>query len=139
MTVETLVEYDKPRVEEQTNEKVSGIFEKIVGYEFLNHSESVPGSNQNRSSLKTTFSIRNEKDSVKTLNFNGYIGSELIGQEVGYEELIRVKTIIFDPKNLRDNPLNRKGVKNIEKICKLIPKQDGLPIYTSKETSQYSI
>ena len=138
-TVVEVVEYGKPKVEEKVNDIAEGTLTKIVGYEFLSHSESVPGCNSDRSGIKTIFSIKVRTGLEKTLDFNGFVGSELNGQEVHYEDISRVTTTLFDPKGREKDPSYRKGVRRTERICRIAPVNNSLPLYTSKETSQTSL
>ncbi len=103
------VDYNQSQVEEKVNDRVDGVLTRIVGYEFLSHSESVPGCNRDRSGMKTTFSIKKIDGLEKTLDFNGFVGSELVGQEVQYEDAIKVTTTFFNPEGRENHPSYRRG------------------------------
>lgn len=136
---QTFVEYDTPQVEEKVNDRVDGVLIRIVGYEFSSHSESVPRSNCDRSGMKTTFSIKKIDGLEKTLDFNGFVSSELVGQEVQYEDTTKVTTTLFNPKGRENDTSYRRGKRETERICRLSPTDPKLPSYTFKETSRHSL
>ena len=136
------VEYGKPQVDEKVNERVGGVLSKIVSYEFIRHSESVPGSNADRSNTTTTLAIRvNSRvtEGLHQVKFLGFVGFELIGQEVHYEDRTIEKTTYFDPIGRENHPSYRRGKKETERVQRLIPTNGQFPIYISKQTSQFTL
>jgi len=139
---QTAVEYDKPQVEEKVNERVDGVLKRIIRYEFLSHSESVPGCNKDRSGIQTSIEILVDVLGTpypKPLVFNGFVGSELVGQNVQYEDRAKTTTTFFNPEGRENNPSYRTGVRRTERTCRLVSPDNRLPSYTFKETSQYSL
>jgi len=142
MTTQTAVEYDKPQIEEKINQKVDGVLTRIVGYEFSSYSESVPGSNRDRNGMQTSIEILVDVPGTpypKPLVFNGFVGSELVGQKVQYEDRIKTTTTFFNPEGRENDSSYRRGKRETERICRLTPTDSKLPSYTFKETSQQSL
>jgi len=136
--IQTVVEYDKPIVEVKFHHRFEGTLTRIVKYEFSSHSDSSPGCNADRNEIKTTFLLK-EKGRLETLGFMGFVGNELVGQEVCYEDMLTEKTILFDPKGRENDRSYRKGCKTAERVCRISPLNKNLPFYISKETSQTSL
>ena len=136
------IEYGKPQVERKINDEAEGIFDKIVSYKFNRHTESVPGSNVDRTDTITTFSIRTNigsRDLEHKVEFNGFVGAELVGQEVQYDDKTTETTTYFDPTGRENEQSYRKGKKETKRVQRIIPKDGGLPIYISEKTSQVSL
>ncbi len=89
--------------------------------------------------MKTTFSIKKKDGLEKTLDFNGFVGSELVGQEVTYEDAITITTTFFNPEGRENDPSYRRGVRRTERTCRLVSQNNRLPSYTSKETFQLAL
>ena len=139
---QTAVEYNKPQVEEKVNDRVDGVLTRIVGYEFSSHSESVPGSNRDRSNVQTSIEILVDAPGTAypmELVFNGFVGNELVGQKVQYEDKTKTTTTFFDPKGREKDPSYRRGKRETERICRLTPTDFKFPTYTFRETLQHSL
>lgn len=135
------IEYNKPYIEKVNNIAV-GILSEIIKYEFTRHSESVPGSSTDRTNVATTFLIKTKtstEDLERKVKFNGFIGNELIGNEVQFDDRIAEKTTYFDPEGMESYPWFRRGKKEIERVQRVIPVNKSLPTYISRETSQFSL
>jgi len=132
------MEDNKPRAEEQTDRKI-GILRKIEGYVFTHIGESIPGSTCDKSEVITTLLIGDDRGLEHKVEFNGFIGGELVGREVLYEEKTTIKTELFDGKGRENDPTYRAGIRKINKICKLTPADGKAPSYTSISHYQHSL
>lgn len=137
MTTSTIV-YGEPQVERRVN-KSSGVVNKIFEYKFSHYSESVPGSDKERSGAKTTLRLVEDNGLERQLDFDGFIGREVIGERVDYEEVTEISTTFFDPTGRENDPLYRRGKKEIKKVCRLSPQDKSFPPYVSEEISQHSL
>jgi hypothetical protein len=132
------IEYDKPLTETTINKDMRGILKKIEAYEFLSHSESVPGSSGSRSGIKTRFLIVNSQ-LEESLEFPGFIGAELVEHIIQYTDKITTTTTYFNPKGRENDRSYRRGKQETERTCSLIPASKELPSYIFRETSQGSL
>lgn len=136
------IEYNKPYINNKINKIVDGVLSRIVKYNFSRHSESVPGSNVDRTNIVTTFLIKNHLSGrvlEQTVEFNGFVGTELIGNKVQYSDRTIEKTTYFDPAGRDNDPSYRMGKKETERVQRIAPENGALPIYISKETSQLTL
>jgi len=139
----TKVEYNKPQIEGVMNKSVKGVLKRIVAYQFKRHFESVPGCNSDRTNATTTFIIGVPTSGIvggleHEIEFNGYIGTELIGKRVSYEDWT-IETTLFDPTGRESDPTFRKGRRDTERTQRLISIDGTLPSYESTATGTYSI
>src|SRR3989344_9589736 len=104
----------RPSDEESVKES-RGILKKIVRYIFIHTGESVPGSTRDKNEVMTTLLIE-DKGLEYAVEFNGFIGGELVGREVLYEEKTTIKTELFDGKGRENDPTYRAGIRKINKI-----------------------
>ncbi len=142
MVLKQAVEYDKPQVEEKVNKIFRGVLKRIIGYEFSSHSESVPGSNRDTRDTKTSIEILIDvpgEPYPMPLVFEGFVGRELEGQKVQYEDRTKITTTFFDPKGRENDPSYRRGEQRTERVCKLLSLESDLPCYIFRETSQCSL
>lgn len=142
-TAQAGTQFEVPQITEKVNRKLEGVLSGIERYEFTRHSGSVPGSNANRSDTKTTLAVKFtnglDKKLETLIEFQGFVGAELVGQEVQYVDRTRETTTYFNPKGRENDPSYRPGIKETERIQILSPKDAKLPIYTSVQTSQFTL
>ena len=130
--------YDEPQIERKINHQTTGVFDRISLYEFLQHSESTPGGTVDRTEIKTHFHL----DGVAGFfEFPGFIGSELVGQKVSFEDIEEIATTYFDPERKANNPAWRIGKREITRIWQINSLEDAAalkhqPSYKSVQTSQ---
>jgi|SRR3989344_3032438 len=127
----------RPSDEESVKES-RGILKKIVRYIFIHTGESVPGSTRDKNEVMTTLLIE-DKGLEYALEFNGFIGGELVGREVLYEEKITTTTELFNQKGRENDPAYREGRKEINITRKLGPVDGKTPSYTYMSHYQHSI
>lgn len=130
------IKYEEPQVERKLNEKVEGVLVRIVSYESTSSSQSVPGYSGDKNNTTTTINIRlnhSPNEEFQQVTFPGFVGFELIGQEVQYDDRTTEKTTYFDPTGRKNDPSFRNGKKETERIHRLLPKDRNFPIYTSTQ------
>jgi len=132
------VEYDTPKIVEKVNHNFDGVLTRIVAREFSKYSESIPGSTAYRCEMNTRLLIRMDESEL-TLDLNGFVDSELVGQEVKYVDITKVTTTLFNPKGRENDTSYRRGVRITERTYKLIPLNLNISCYIFKETSQDSL
>ncbi len=138
---EVAVKYDVPLTEERIIKFVSGTLTEILEYSFDHSSQSVPGSNQDGSETITTFQIQTSGDSgeKRKLEFRGFVGAELVGHRVVYEEKIIETTTLFDPAGRENDSSYRRGKKEVEQIQRLCSDDRHLPMYSARQRSVFSL
>jgi len=139
---QTGIQFEVPQVTEKVNQQLEGVLIKILAYQFEMHSEHVPGSNADwgnvTTKLKVEFKSPTGQELEEIIDVQGFVGAELVGQIVQYEDRTR-ETTYFDPKGRENDPSYRQGKKETERIQILAPKDARLPTYTSVQTSQFTL
>lgn len=134
-----VAQYDAPLTEERIDISISGTLTAILGYSFDHVAESVPGNNQDRSEITTTFQIDIPTDFIGKyeIKFRGFIGAELVGHKVTYEERTAETTTLFDPVGRKNDPSYRRGKKEVEHSQSLHPTDPlpPLPTYSARQRS----
>jgi len=137
------IQFEIPQVTEKVNKQLEGVLSKILSYQFEMHSESVPGSNTDwgnvTTKLKVEFKSPTGQELEEIIDVQGFVGAELVGQIVQYEDRTKETTTYFNPKGRENDPSYRQGKKETERIQILSPKDARLPTYTSVQTSQFTI
>lgn len=134
--------YDVPRVIEKTNKFLEGFLDRIESYEFHVHSESVPGCSRDVSRTTTTLHIRKTGEISPTkLEFPAYVGQELVGHTVTFEDKTIETRTLFDPKGRENDSSFRIGKVETVHIQSLTVNNSDKPIpkYVIRQTSQYSL
>lgn len=128
----------KQGVEEQKSMK-KGILKKIEDYIFVHYGESIPGSTRDKSGAITNLLMEDEEGLEHRIEFEGFVGAELIGREVMYEEKTTIITELFNQEGRENDPSYRRGRKEIKKFCRLVPSDEKTPSYTSINNYQCSL
>jgi hypothetical protein len=137
------VKYGEPIVTEKPSRNIKGVLSQIVDHSSSNRSSSMMDMtvrNGSQNSTKFLIMFRGDKQSTwpvsefeAEIDFRGFVGYELVGQEVQYVERIRKTVVFFDPKSKDYNSSCRRGMKTTERAQGIFPVDKKLPNYLTSD------